>query len=60
MSEKEIQEMMEILMEVGTDQYEQFKYTILLSSKGNSNVNNFFVRVFKLTDKRRPLLLEMH
>lgn len=59
MSEKEIQEMIDILMELGTERYTYFKYTILLSSKNNSKVNAFFEKVFDFTDKNRPLLLEI-
>lgn len=59
MNYEEMIELIEILMEIGTERYEHFKYTILLSSKDNSNVNNFFVKVFEFTDKKRPLLLEM-
>ena len=43
MSEKEIQEMIDILMELGTERYTYFKYTILLSSKDSSKVYAFFV-----------------
>ena len=59
MSEKEIQEMIDILTELGTERYTYFKYIILLSSKSSSKVNAFFERVFDFTDKNRPLLIEM-
>lgn len=59
MSKEEIQEMVDILMELGTERYTYFKYTILLSSKRDSKVNNFFVKLFDFTDKNRPLLIEM-
>lgn len=59
MSREEIQEMIDILMEVGTEKYQYFKYMILLSSKKDRKVNKFFRELFAYTDKNRALLLEM-
>lgn len=59
MGKEEIQEMVDILLEVGTEKYLYFKHTILLNSKTDSKVNTFFKDIFEYTDKNRPLLIEM-
>lgn len=58
MSEKDVIEMVEILIEAGTEQYLRFKY-MALSCLKSAGAKNFMRELFTVTDKKRPLLLEM-
>jgi hypothetical protein len=52
---KEVVEMTQVLLEMSTDTYLKCKYA-LIEHKGTQN---FINELFKFTDKRRPLLIEM-
>lgn len=55
---EEISEMSNILTKLSLDKYMMCKYAIL--SKCNScESKHFFTKLFEVTDKRRPKLLEI-
>lgn len=55
----EIIEMVQVLLDMRTDTYLQCKYTMLAVSADNPNLADFTKRLFRLTDRRRPLLIGM-
>ena len=61
MSNEEIVEMVTILMEMSTDTYLKCKHMILADARTRSSAGtiNFLDKLFELTDKNRPLMLEM-
>lgn len=61
MSDKELQEMAIILMEMGIDTYLKCKYMILSDALIHSSpdVVNFFKKIFSIADRNRPLLIGM-
>lgn len=58
MSREEIEEMLNILIEMGADTYLKYKLMIL-SVAVSQGTRNFFKDIFTVADKHRPLLLEM-
>lgn len=56
---KEVIEMKQVLLEIGTDTYLKCKYMFLASSREEPTVNAFFKVLFGITDRERPLLIEM-
>lgn len=56
---KEIIEMIQILLEMSTDTYLKCKYIFLAVSTEHQGTHNFINKLFELTDKRRPLSIEM-
>ncbi len=56
---KEIMEMKQILLEISTDTYLKCKYMFLASSREYPAGNTFFKVLFGITDRERPLLIEM-
>ncbi|MBD5463651.1 MAG: hypothetical protein HDR24_11460 [Lachnospiraceae bacterium] len=56
---KEITELVQVLLSMSTNTYLECKYTLLAVSKDNPKLNNFINVLFGLTDKSRPLLIEM-
>lgn len=56
---KEIIEMIQILLEMGTDAYTECKYILLSVSAGQQRTHNFMNKLFEVTDRYRPLLIGM-
>lgn len=59
MTEREIVEMAQILLEMGADAYAMSKYMILASCEERPKVRAFFESLFELVEKARPALIEM-
>jgi len=56
---KEVIEMTQILLEMGTDTYTKCKYILLSVSAGHQGTHNFINELFEYTDGHRPFLIEM-
>lgn len=56
---KEIIEMIQILLEMGTDTYTECKYILLTVSAGHQGTHNFMNELFDYTDGHRPPLIGM-
>lgn len=56
---KEIVEMAQILMGMGTDTYLKCKYVFLAASRGEPKMKAFFEILFGRIDRKRPLLIGM-
>lgn len=56
---KEIIKMVQVLLEMGTDEYEKCKYAFLVGGQEFPNLNAFFKTLFEVTDEKRPLSIEM-
>ncbi len=56
---KEIIELVQILLELGTDAYTECKYILLSVSAGHRGTHNFINKLFEVTDRHRPFLIEM-
>lgn len=56
---KEVIEMIQVLLEMHTDTYLRCKYTLLAVSRKQQCAEDFVIKLFSLTDSRRPLLIEM-
>ena len=56
---KEVVEMTQVLLEMSTDTYLKCKYALMAVSAEHKGTQNFINELFKFTDKRRPLLIEM-
>lgn len=56
---KGIIEMIQILLEMGTDTYTKCKYILLLVSAGHQGMHNFMNKLFEAADRHRPFLIEM-
>ena len=59
MKDAQVIEMIQMLLEMSTDIYLQFKYTMQAVSKGHHTTDKFVDKLFSLTDERRPLLIGM-
>lgn len=61
MSDKELLEMISILMKMSTDTYEKCKYMTLAYEKQHKTLDTmaFLVTLFNLVDNHRPKLLEI-
>ena len=59
MINKDIREIIEILMEIPKDKYHKFKAEVLSDEENNSQrLNDLFKAIFSLIEKRRPELVE--
>lgn len=56
---KEIMELTQVLLEMGTDTYEQCRYMFLASRVEHPNIRGFLDILFEMTDRKRPRLIEM-
>lgn len=56
---KDIIEMMQILLEIGTDAYMECKYILLSVNAGHQGTHNFMNKLFEVTDRHRPLTIGM-
>lgn len=56
---KEIIEMVQILLEMGTDTYLQCKYTMQAVSGDQERAEGFIEKLFCVVDGRRPLQIGM-
>ena len=58
---KEIMEMPQILLSMGTETYTKCKYMFLASSMNYPRINAAFIKMFKfkIVDEQRALLIEM-
>ncbi len=56
---KEVIEMAKTLLEMGTDTYTKCKYILLSVSAGHQGTHDFISKLFEVTDRRRPPLIEM-
>lgn len=55
---KEVIEMTQTLLEMGTDTYMECKYMFLSLGQGCKNARAFYEMLFEMTDRKRPLLIE--
>lgn len=56
---KEVIEMTQTLLEMGTDTYMKCKYMLLSVSQGEPKMKAFFEVLFERTDRKRPMLIGM-
>ena len=57
-----VDEIIDCLIECGTDTYDEFKYMIMFYTAFHQQLHllKLWEKVFTRTDQRRPLLLEVH
>lgn len=55
---REVIEMAQILLEMGTDTHLKSKYMLLLESRERPGDGHFFEVLFDRVEKKRPLLIE--
>lgn len=56
---KEVIEMIQALLEIKPDTYMKYKYILLAISADHKGTYNFINKLFEVTDRCRPPLIEM-